>query len=194
MKWVNMKLLADGYVHRKDLPWASLQSMAWARVGRSIDVTDNEIILPGNVAAFPALPGTYAFTQPDDFGRVKAFKQGDVQLMAQDIQAFEAKNWQGAFFCVTGTSILTRTATAAVLTYGAIPADMAADDDETVMAKRYPDAMIKALLVEGATFMQDFEQVEVYTKQFNQAIDEANSNSAWQRQTPGRAPNIMGGP
>lgn len=93
---------------------------------------------------------------------------------------------------VAGAELWTRSGADVVLMYGSIPATMTSDDIETTAMARYPNVMLAALMVHGASWAQDFDIVQAARDEFNAAVFEANSNAMWVNMQSGQAPVIRG--
>lgn len=189
MRWGDMKTLATGRMHRGDIPWDALQGAAWVDVGRQLHVPESVKVATMTMGTRADLSGVFSAALPTDFARVSAVIQAGVRKYPANLDNF----LQGVGeWVVAGAELWTRSGADVVLMYGSIPATMTSDDIETTAMARYPNVMLAALMVHGASWAQDFDIVQAARDEFNAAVFEANSNAMWVNMQSGQAPVIRG--
>lgn len=174
MLWSQMKSLAASFIHRKDLLFDDLQADAIADMATRLDVFDNEMAV-GLTAALDTTSGLYTVALPVDFGRAKALRRNNVAQRSAPLQAlYDAGD---DLFAISGQSIYLSGSGPVILFYGnRWPA--LTDSQTNVILTKYPNVYLAALLVQAATFIQDFDALQVYAAQLDGYIDSANALKA----------------
>src|SRR5262245_43243460 len=104
MNWGDVKTLAAGFVHRKDIDWAGLQPLALDDINQQLVVQENEGAASIDMAT-SSLAGFNAGPVPPDFARPRALFFGARELESTDIQGLLARGAMTGFFAVSGRKI-----------------------------------------------------------------------------------------
>lgn len=184
MIWSQMKTVAASYIHRKDLTFDDYQAGAIADMAGKLDVFDNEVAV-SMTAALDGVTQLNTVALPLDFGRAKALRLNNVAQKSAPLQAvFDSST--GDLFAISGQSIYLSGAGTVLLFYGARwPA--LTDTQTNVILTKYPNIYLSALLVQAATFIQDFDALNIYTQQLTDAIETANADKAMAAHTANMA-------
>lgn len=184
MLWSQMKTLAASYIHRKDLVFDDYQAGAIADMATKLDVFDNEAAV-SMTAAMDATTNLNRVALPADFGRAKALRLNNVAQRSAALQAvYDAPD--GDLFAISGQSIYLSASGTVLLFYGA-RWPLLTDTQTNVILTKYPNIYLSALLVQAATFIQDFDALNIYTQQLTDAIDTANADKAMAAHTANMA-------
>jgi hypothetical protein len=190
MRWAAAKALASGFMHRKDLPWDDLQYLAWADIGRRIDVVANRALVQVSFVDDLVRPGMKIGQLPGDFGRIKSATRAGVRIEVKDTAGFMAGEGHAT---IIGGQVLSRIGGIWDLVYGRIPAACLTDNDTNEILASYPNVAVAGLRLQGSIWAQDAELVDGATVQLDNALFEANANDAWSRKQAGDGPNVRGG-
>lgn len=174
MLWSQMKTVAAGFIHRKDLVFDDFQAHAIADMATRLDVFDNEAAV-AMTASLDAVTNLNSVALPSDFGRVKALRLNNVAQRSAALQAVYDAG--GDLFAISGKNIYLSASGAVLLFYGARWPELT-DTQTNVILTKYPNIYLAALLVQAATFIQDFDALSTYDAQLNNYIETANANKA----------------
>lgn len=193
MNWGDMKNAARKHLHRDDLEWDMLQGLAWAEVGQKVETAETLAFKALPLAVSADFAGARQGLVPDDFGHCKAVRVGSRNLMPTDIFAFW-ENRDGGVYVHMGEMIHCWEQGASMgLIYCRVPPNLTSDSSESVLMRKYPNLMVSALCLVGSRQIQDAESISLFDGQFNEAVELANYNAAYERLAPGKRPNIQGG-
>lgn len=182
MLWSQMKTVAASFIHRKDLVFDDFQASAIADMATRLDVFDNEAAV-AMTASLDAVSNLNAVALPTDFGRVKALRLNNVAQRSAPLQAV----YDGYdLFAISGTNIYLSTSGQVLLFYGSRWPELT-DTQTNVILTKYPNIYLAALLVQAATFIQDFDALNTYDAQLNNYIETANANKAMAAHTANMA-------
>jgi len=175
MLWSQMKTLAASFIHRKDLTFDDYQAGAIADMATRLDVFDNEVAA-AIASTMDATTNLNMVALPVDFGRAKALRLNNVAQRSAPLQAvFDSAD--GDLFAISGTSIYLSGAGTVLLFYGA-RWPLLTDTQTNVILTKYPNVYLAALLVQAATYIQDFDALNIYSAQLDNSIDTANAQKA----------------
>jgi hypothetical protein len=139
-----------------------------------LDVFDNEAAV-AMTASLDAVSNLNAVALPTDFGRVKALRLNNVAQRSAPLQA--VYDGGGDLFAISGKNIYLSASGAVLLFYGSRWPELT-DTQTNVILTKYPNIYLAALLVQAATFIQDFDALNTYDAQLNNYIETANANKA----------------
>jgi hypothetical protein len=190
MNWGAIKLLAAGYMHRKDMAarFDVVQELVMSDLTQALDVTENEAAAAFVMTASATLVGLYECALPADFGRPKVFQIGNLQPLTPTTLIAMMGNNRTTEYAIVGRKVMTRNANAMVGVYGQRVLGGTTDAFENLFMQFYPTACVYSLLVHACESIQDFDAVAPYQAKLDEAIGLANQNKAWAALGPGAAP------
>jgi hypothetical protein len=175
MIWSQMKTLAASYIHRKDLVFDDYQGPAIADMATRLDVYDNEVATALTSSVDPVTTLNIV-PLPVDFGRVKALRLANVSQASASLDAVLDAATDN-IFAISGATVYLSGAGPVILFYGA-RWPLLTDTQTNVILTKYPNVYLAALLVQAATFIQDFDALGNYNTQLDNAIGAANADKA----------------
>lgn len=190
MDWGDLRDLATGFVHRKDIPWDKLQPLACADMSITLIVQENEASVILTLSG-PDNKSLYSTALPTDYARIRSVWQGGI-LNPVDIKTLQ--EFGGRNYAISGNKIFTPKAAAVDVVYSAQLEPLANDTDSSAILLSYPNVYLYALLKQAAIWMQDVEINDgFFEKQFLGACQTANSNYLDAAFGPGLVAQPMGG-
>ena len=184
MNWGQIKQLAVGGIHRKDIDYDQLQPLAVDDINLTLTVRENEasqsvVLAPAGIQTLVSGP------LPADFMRPRAVFAGIREVGATDMQGLLASPNQAARFAISGTQIYTGAASPLTLIYSLRLAPAAGDSDTNPVMAAMSGVYVYALLKHAAHRIQDFDARDQHQMEFDRQVGELNAAYALTIFTPG---------
>lgn len=178
MDWQALKLMASGFMRRKDVDWDTMQALALDSIAQDLVVQENEGVSPIVLTA-SAIAGWNAGPVPADFAKSRAALNSQGREMTEtDLKGLLGRPGSSTHFAVSGDMIYAA-GTSLTFIYSTRILPMTADADHNALTDKFAPVILYGMLKHAAQRYQDFDALEEHRAAYEASVAVANENYAW---------------